>query len=76
VNPRLALHVCLFRTDLKPDMKRYEFGASGSTALMTATRLDLVETPTLLLLDRGAKPDLGAGDAVAELYPEGDALCM
>ena len=51
-----------------------EFGASGRTALMTAARLGLVEAASLLL-DHGAKVDLGAGDAVAEPYPEGDVLC-
>jgi hypothetical protein len=51
------------------------FGASGRTALMIAARLDLKDA-AILLLDHGAKPNLGAGEAVAKPYSEGDVLCM
>ncbi len=67
-------HVDVLRRLLDMGFDPDEFGASGRTALMIATRLGLVEAASLLL-DRGAKVDLGAGDAVAEPYPEGDVLC-
>ncbi len=67
-------HVELLQRLLDMGFDPDAFGASGRTALMTAARLGLVDAASLLL-DRGAKVDLGAGDAVAEPYPEGDALC-
>lgn len=67
-------HVDLLRRLLDMGFDPDEFGASGRTALMTAARLGLVEAASLLL-DHGAKVDLGTGDAVAEPYPEGDVLC-
>jgi ankyrin repeat protein len=58
--------------DIGLDVDR--FGASGRTALMAAVRLDLREA-AMLLLDRGAKLNLGAAASVATLYSEGDVLC-
>jgi hypothetical protein len=52
-----------------------EIGASGRTALMIAARLDLKDAAGLLI-DRGAKVDLGAGKAVKTIYTDGDALCL
>jgi hypothetical protein len=74
--PTYALeHPAVLRMLLDMGFDPDAFGESGRTALMTAARLDLVDAASLLL-ERGAKVDLGAGDAVAEPYAEGDALCL
>jgi uncharacterized protein len=50
-------------------------GSSGRTPLMVAARLDLVDAARLLLA-RGADPNTGAGDAVAQSDLTGDVQCM
>jgi uncharacterized protein YecT (DUF1311 family)/ankyrin repeat protein len=53
-------------------------GASGRSALMNAVRLNLPQAASVLL-DAGAKPNLGAGDAVATIYGNAedvDVMCQ
>ena len=68
-------HPETLRATLDLGLDPNETGASGRTPLMVAARLDLVEAAGILL-DRGARLDTGAKDAVAQTDNTGDPSCM